>query len=71
MTDYVILKQDESGYWSYLKHVAASSAEEAARKVGEEGTFAPIPTRSWNEFTLEQETKPRLKLTRRGSKVEL
>ena len=71
MTDYVILKQDESGFWSYLKHIAAPSAEEAARKVGEEGTFAPIPTRSWNEFTLTEETKPRLRVTRRGSTVEL
>jgi hypothetical protein len=73
-TDYVILRtltaeEDPSSFehgqlWLEAERITAPSAEEAVRKLAQDGTFAPIPSRSWNIFTIESITEPRRKVTR-------
>ena len=64
VTEYVILRQTEVGTWSEDIRVSAPSAEEAVRKLAQDGTFVPVPVRSWNVFTVEAVTEPRLRVRR-------
>lgn len=65
MTRYVVLRQDESGYWREAgPHTDAVSAEAAVRKAVTDkgGTFVAVPVRSFAPITVEVETKRTLKV---------
>lgn len=63
LTDYVILRRDDNGFWKmYADSASARSADGAIRAIGKEGTFVAIPARSFKPVTVKAETKTVLKL---------
>ena len=61
---YVVLNQDEAGYWSKVGTVTATSAEQAIRNaVGSEGVFVAIPARNFQPVKVSvEQPKPRIVL---------
>ena len=62
-TEYVVLKQDESGFWSTVNRGSFKSADAALRGVVEklaaqdqDGTFVAVPARSWRPVTVSTQT---------------
>jgi hypothetical protein len=67
-TEYHIFKLDGSGLWEGPKATVMGTTGKAAvaaylKTAEEEGTYVPVPTRSWNPITVEVETQTKLKLT--------
>lgn len=67
-TTYVVLFRDDSGYWTDLVTIQASSSDDAVRRAvvktaNATGTYVAVPARSWKPVTVTVETSTKLKLT--------
>jgi hypothetical protein len=66
-TTYIVLRRDDSGYWTEISPVTASNPEAAIRKAVQtlnpaDGSYVATPQRSWRPLTVTATTQTILKL---------
>lgn len=64
-TEYLILAQDKTGYWTEQKKIKARGSNAALREwlkgtTAVEGTYVAVPSRSWKPVTVSTETQTKL-----------